>query len=225
MRVLLICDDYYHPGNIPAEGAASLEKHGFRFDTVNAAENLNYEKMKEYPVILLCKSEQVTQDENSSWKTAAIQQAFTDYVENGGGLLAVHSALVAGKQTEQLDRLLGSRFYFHPAACPVLVQPIKPHPVTEGAGQFLETDEHYRLEILDENIEIFMASYSNAQGSPEKYESDPFNNAEAWISPAGYVRKQGKGRICVLTPGHFLPVWLNNEFQRILENALHWCAG
>ena len=146
-------------------------------------------------------------------------------MENGGGLLAVHSGVTAGEHTEELDRLIGCRFASHPNACPVTVQPLKPHPVTENAGMFCETDEQYRIELLAPDADIIIASYSPPQGETEKYADDPYHNTPACICPAGYVRTQGKGRICVLTPGHNLPVWLNPQFQQILINALRWCAG
>jgi len=117
--------------------------------------------------------------------------------------------------------------YFSSSACPVTVQPIKPHPVTEGVEMFCETDEHYRIEILAKDADILAASYSPPQ-SPETSETGRDKNVKnitAWISPACYVRTQGKGRICVLTPGHFLPVWHNPQFQRMLVNGLDWCSG
>jgi type 1 glutamine amidotransferase len=43
--------------------------------------------------------------------------------------------------------------------------------------------------------------------------------------PAGWLRSEGRGRVCALTPGHNLEVWLNPEFQKLLSNALHWAAG
>ncbi|MCL2128580.1 MAG: ThuA domain-containing protein, partial [Treponema sp.] len=133
--------------------------------------------------------------------------------------------VVAGEHTGELDRLIGCRFAYHPCGCPVTVQPLKPHPVTEGAGVFCETDEHYRLEMLAPDADILIASYSPPQGEKEKYGEDPYNNSPAWICPAGYVRTQGRGRVCVLTPGHNLAVWHNPHYQKILANALRWCAG
>jgi len=224
MRVLMICDDFYHPGEVPIDGVQPLKEKGFQFDIITNANDFKPEMLSEYPVVLLSKCDEVSKADRVSWKTEAIQKAFVDYVENGGGLLAVHTATVAGKQTEALDKLLGCKFVFHPVDCPVTVQPLKPHPVTDGVGMFCETDEHYRLEILSDDVDIVMASYSPPQGDPEKYETESYHNTPAWISPAGLVRTQGKGRVCVLTPGHLLPVWLNSDFQRTLENALRWCA-
>ena len=222
MRVLLICDDYWHPGQIPIDGAALLSEQGFQFDIISDAKDFKPNMLPDYPVVLMAKSDQVSQQDKASWKTEEVQQAFVNYVENGGGLLAVHSGTVAGENTEALNRLIGCRFTFHPQACPVTVQPLKSHPVTEGVGMFCEIDEHYRINILVPDVDIIIASYSPPQGEADKYEEDPANNTPAWICPAGYVRSQGKGRVCVLTPGHTSAVWQNPHFQQTLVNALRW---
>ena len=225
MRVLLICDDFYHPGQVPIDGVAPLESQGFGFDIISDAKDFSPDRLQSYPVVILVKSDQVSAADKSNWKTEAVQKAFIAYVENGGGLVAIHSGTVPGKEKKGLEELLGCRFTGHPEACPVTVQPIKPHPVTEGVGMFCEKDEHYRLEILSPDVDILMASYSAAQGTPDKYAEDPGKNTPAAICPAACVRTQGKGRVCVLTPGHLLPVWLNPHFQRALSNALRWAAG
>ncbi|MDR2572142.1 MAG: ThuA domain-containing protein [Oscillospiraceae bacterium] len=225
MRVLLICDDHWHPGDVPTEGVKPLEGKGFEFDVVTDMIGFDYSTFSEYSVILLCKSAEVKDSGREDWKSPAAGRAFVDFVEGGGGLLAVHSATVAGADSDILDRLIGSRFTFHPERGPVLVQAVKPHPLTEGVEAFCEVDEHYKLEILSDDADIFLASYSASQGEESKFATEPYNNAPACICAAGYVRVQGKGRVCVLTPGHLLPVWLDVNFQRLLENALQWCGG
>jgi len=225
MRVLLLCDDYWHPAQIPIDGVAPLATQGFQFDAITNAKDFSPNMLSSYPIVLLAKSDEVSQEDKTSWKTEDVQKAFASYVENGGGLLVAHSGIVAGGKTEVLDNLIGCRFVYHPNACPVTVQPIKTHPVTEGVGMFCETDEHYRIEIIASDTDILIASYSPPQGVAEKYQEDPYNNTPAWICPAGYVRTQGKGRVCVLTPGHLLPVWLNLQYQRTVANALKWCGN
>ena len=225
MRVLLLCDDYWHPGQIPVDGVSPLKEQGFHFDIIKNASEFKPDMLSGYPVVILSKCDESTPDEKKSWKTVAVQEAFIDYVENGGGLLIIHTGLVAGENTKALDLLIGSRFTFHPNDCPVTVQPVKPHPVTDGVEMFCEIDEHYRLDIIADDIDILMASYSAPQGEEKKYGDDPYHNSSAWIGAAGYVRTQGKGRVCALTPGHHLHVWHNPQFQRVIENALRWCSG
>jgi type 1 glutamine amidotransferase len=45
------------------------------------------------------------------------------------------------------------------------------------------------------------------------------------VQTAGYVRALGKGKICVLTPGHILSVWQNPMFKKLVTNAINWCLG
>jgi type 1 glutamine amidotransferase len=217
MKVLLICSDHWHPADVPVNGVKPLEKRGFSFDVLTDGALFDPEALKETPVVLLCKGE--------GWMTQAQEQGLLRYTENGGGLLIVHNGTVTGEQNFALAHLAGSRFAFHPNNCPVTVQPLKPHPLTQGVSGFTQTDEHYKLEILSDDIDILLASYSPPQGEEARYQEDPYHNAPAQICPAGYVRRQGKGRVCVLTPGHLLPVWLDAQFQQLLENALRWCAG
>ncbi|MDR0291140.1 MAG: ThuA domain-containing protein [Treponema sp.] len=225
MRVLLLCDDYWHPGQVPIDGTSPLAEQGFQFDIITDAGDFKPDMLGQYPAVLLCKCDEVSQADRQPWKTKAVQQAFVDYVEGGGGLLAVHTATVPGKDTEALDRLIGCRFVNHPNACPVTVQPVKPHPITEGVGMFCEVDEHYRLDIIAPDADILLASYSPPQGEESKYQEDPYHNTTAAICAAGFARGQGRGRVCVLTPGHNLAVWLNPQFQRLLSNALNWCLA
>ena len=225
MRVLLLCDDHYHSGQVPIEGVVPLKEQGFTFDIITDAADFKIEMLKNYPVVILSKSDQRSAQDKTSWKTEAIQDAFIEYVENGGGLVVTHNGTVAGENTDKINNLIGCRFISHPSQCPVTVKPMKPHPVTKGVESFIETDEHYKLNILTNDIDILFVSHSPSQGDADKYETDSYNNYESWIDTSGYVRTQGKGRVCVLTPGHLLPVWLNPNYQRLLKNAINWCAG
>ena len=167
MRVLLLCDDYWHPGQIPIEGVKPLENKGFEFDIVTDIEEFNVDMLSKYPVVMLSKSGQITKEDPDGWKTPEVQQAFIDYVENGGGLLVMHNATVPGKNTGAMDKMVGCRFTFHPQTTPVMVQPVKPHPITEGVEAFCEEDEHYRIEILADDVDILIAAHSPPQGDPK----------------------------------------------------------
>ncbi|MCL2203411.1 MAG: ThuA domain-containing protein [Defluviitaleaceae bacterium] len=225
MRILLLCDDQYHPGIIPAEGIIPLKEKGFIPHVIYDAKDFDPATLKDYTVVIMSKCDHMTQQDSSPWKTAAIQDSFVQYVENGGGLLVTHSGTVKGESTHTLDALIGCHFAFHPADCPTLVDVIKPHPITRGVAPFTEVDEHYHLTITARDADIFLASYASPQGEEAKYASEPYFNAPAAIRAAGYTRTQGKGRVCVLTPGHTPAVWRNPNFVRLLENASRWCAG
>jgi len=225
MRILLFCNDRHHPGHVPIEGMEPLKEKGFTIDVITDTADFDPAIIHGYDVLVMSKNDDTSNTIHSSWKTAAVQDAFVKYVESGGGLLVTHNGTVAGEETDKINRLVGARFIMHPNRCPVTVGSVKPHPVTKNVGMFCEEDEHYRLEILVDDIDIIVTSYAPSQGNVDKYETDPYRNYPAHIAPSGYVRTQGKGRVCVLTPGHLLEVWLNLEFQKLLENGLRWCAG
>ena len=225
MRVLLLCDDHYHPGDVPEKGLAPLKEKGFTLDVIYDAGDFDPAKLTDYAVVILSKCDHKSQADVAPWKTPAIQNAFIAYVQNGGGLLVTHSGTVAGDDTQKMDEFVGCKFNWHPANCPTTVDVIKPHPIAAGMNAFTEVDEHYHLTITAPEANIFLASYAAAQGDPTKVESEPYHNAVAAIRAAGYTLTRGKGRVCALTPGHTLEAWHNPEYQKVLGNALNWCAG
>jgi len=224
MRVLLFCDDHYHPGDVPTKGVEPLKNKGYTIDIISDTTTYNPATIFEYDVVIMSKCDHVTKESQNSWKAPEVQKAFVDFVEKGGGLIVAHNGTVAGPDTGVLDRLAGCRFASHPNNSPITVGPLKPHPITNDVNIFCELDEHYHLEILADDIDIVAASYGLAQGDSAKYETEAYFNYPEHIAPSALVRTQGTGRVCVLTPGHHVEVWLNPEFQKMLENAINWCA-
>ena len=45
------------------------------------------------------------------------------------------------------------------------------------------------------------------------------------MQPGGWARREGAGRVAVLTPGHNVEVWLHASYQALIGNALRWCGG
>lgn len=205
MRVLMICDDYYHPASVVHAGLDRLQ--GYEFDYIEDAGEWSPEKMAEYPVVLFAKSNNITAQNRDPWVTPEVQQAFVDYVRSGRGLLAVHSGTVY-KDMETMRALLGGVFDFHPRQCPVTVQPVAGHPLTQGVAPFTVTDEHYHMIMDDTAADVFATTVS-----------------EHSEQPGGWTRTEGKGRVGVLTPGHTVEAFTHPSFLRLVTNCLAWCAG
>lgn len=68
-------------------------------------------------------------------------------------------------------------------------------------------DEHYFMEIDDPQIDVFLTTSS-----------------QHGILPGGWTRTEGKGRVCVLTPGHHVEVWRHPSYQALIKNGLDWCG-
>jgi uncharacterized protein len=207
MRVLVLCDDYWHPARIVREGLCALKNERFSFDYIEDARGWSPEQMSGYPLVILTKSNNISSTDQAGWMTEAAQDAFVEYVSRGSGLVAVHSGTAGYDQMPRLRGLLGGVFTHHPPQCPVTVEPVPDHPLAAGISPFTLTDEHYFMALDDAQADVFLQSRS-----------------EHGVQPGGWTRAQGQGRLCVLTPGHNLAVWNHPGFQTLLSNALRWCA-
>jgi len=207
MRVLVLCDDHWHPGATVRGGLAPLGDRGFSFDFVEDARDWSPQGLSRYPVVVLSKANNVSATDDTPWVTPEVERVFLDYVKGGGGLLAVHSGTVYAEHPV-LRALLGGVFVEHPPQLPVTVRPHADHPLTADLEPFTAQDEHYMMALDDAEADVFLTTSS-----------------EHGDQPGGWTRTEGVGRVCVLTPGHNLEVWLAPPFQRLLERALRWCGS
>lgn len=207
MKILVLCDDYWHPAQTARKGLGALGSNEFSFDWVEDARNLSPQMMNSYPVVILTKSNHVSSNDQSEWMSDTVQAAFAEYVHSGNGLLAIHSGSAGYEHKTLLRSLLGGVFVNHPEQCPVTVSPRPEHLLSAGVDSFTLEDEHYFMEMDDPEADVFMTTMS-----------------EYGEQPAGWTRLVGRGRVAVLTPGHNLEVWLHPSFQALLRNCLCWCG-
>lgn len=208
LRALVLCDDYYHPGPIARAGLAPLEEHGWRFDWVEHASGWSAERMGGYPVVILTKMNHVAAMDTRPWLDDERQGAFPSYVRRGSGLLVIHSGLAGYEQLPAMRGLMGGVFVQHPPQCPVTVEAHVGHQLGAGCASFTVFDEHYVVELDDPQADIFLTTSS-----------------EHGTQPGGWARAEGAGRVCALTPGHNLEVWLHPSYQALLQQTLAWCLG
>lgn len=208
-RILVFCDDLYHPAATVRTGLAPLTAAGFAFDWVENAAGWDPGILAEYRLVLLSKSNVCSARDKTPWLAGSSEGVLGDFVRAGGGLVAVHSGTAGWKDWPAVRALLGGVFDRHPPPCPVNVEPRVGHPLTAGVSvPFTIHDEHYQMIMDDSAVDVFLHTRS-AHG----------------LQPAGWTRREGAGSVCVLTPGHFAEVWLQPDYQRLLANALLWGSG
>jgi type 1 glutamine amidotransferase len=209
-KILVLCDDYWHPAKTPRAGLQKLagDAREIAFDWMEDAKDWPALHFRDYPLIILTKSNNVSSQDKTYWMSDGVQTALVDYVRQGGGLLAIHSGTAEYKETPALRALLGGVFDMHPPQCMVTISPCKTNGLTSGIEPFTVKDEHYFMLMEDVPADVFLTSTS-----------------EHGEQPAGWQRTEGKGRVVVLTPGHNVEVWLHPQFQTLLRNAMIACAG
>lgn len=208
MRVLVLCDDYWHPARAPQEGLSALAGDGFTFNWISDATEWSEDRMAAYPVTVLTKSNNVSAANRDLWMNATIEQAFLKYVRAGNGLVVIHSGSAGYQENTVLRALMGGVFLQHPPQCQVTIEPCGPHALTTGVSVFTVQDEHYHMALDDPRAAVFLMSKS-VHGE----------------QPAGWTRTEGLGKVCMLTPGHTVEVWLNPAYQKQIINALRYCSA
>ena len=207
MKTLVLCDDYWHPARIPREGLGALNDVEFKFDWIENAQDWSAETMLRYPLVILTKSNNVSATDQTGWMTNTVQAAFSDYVHQGNGLLAIHSGTAEYAEMPVLRGLLGGVFIRHPEQCLITVNPRPGHPLCVGSAPFTIKDEHYFMALDDPQADVYVTTTS-----------------EHGEQPGAWRRIEGTGRVAVLTPGHNVEVWLLPSFQTLLLNSLRWCG-
>ena len=218
MKVLVICDDIWHPGEVIARGLKPLEEKGYELDIVMAAKDiLTKDMLYNYEVIINAKGNAHSPaNAKSPWfedgVTAVMPEDFREYIEEGHGFIALHSGNTYHPETRKdMVDLIGNSFIRHPKQCPITAYAVKDHPIISGIEPFTFRDEHYMIQLYnEEELDIFMETKSDT---------------EAGVQPAGYTKQVGKGRLVVLTPGHNCAVLLHPSYQKILANAIEYAAG
>lgn len=209
-RVLVFCDDLYHPAATVRAGLAPLAAGGeFAFDWIENAAGWNPAGLRDYAAVLLSKSNVCSAQDETPWLAGPHEGALRDYVREGGGLVAVHSGTASYRDWPIMRAVLGGVFASHPPPCSVTVEPVAGHPLCAGVeSPFAVHDEHYQMLLDDPALDVFLHTRS-AHGE----------------QAAGWARREGRGRVVVLTPGHFPEVWLHPSMQRLLVNALRAVAA
>ena len=206
MRTLVFCDDSAHPASLTRDGLAALGQPGLQIDWVEDPAGWSTDSLNQYPLVIFSKANNRSRADHEPWASEETGQAFADYVAAGSGLLVLHSGTALYDNTPSFCRLMGGKFTGHPPQCPVTVAPLTGHPLAAGSTSFTLMDEHYMMEMNDPDVDLFLHSES-----------------EHGSQPAGWTRTEGKGRVCVLTPGHNPKVWRHPSFQALLRNSLDWC--
>ena len=205
MKVLVFCDDLHHPAATARAGLEPLIAAGrHAFDWIEDASGWNPGRLPGYDAVLLAKSNVCSARNSAPWLAGETEDALGAYVRAGGGLVAVHSGTASYVHWPAVRAVLGGAFLRHPPPAPVTLEPRPGHPLCAGVdGPFAVHDEHYEMILDDAGADVFLHARS-AHG----------------VQPADWARREGRGRVVVLTPGHFPEVWRHASMQRLIANAL-----
>jgi uncharacterized protein len=205
-RALVLCDDQWHPVETVRRGLGALNDSPVDFEFLEDGSKWSASLMKSFLLVIVAKANHICRTNQNPWLATATQGAFRNFVGAGGGLMLLHAG-TCYQDLPEMRGVTGGAFLSHPAQCAVNIEPKPGHPLTRGVNAFAIKDEPYVMALDAADADVFLHSRS-----------------DYGVQPAGWTRTEGDGRVCGLTPGHNLEVWLQPEYQKLLLNALGWTA-
>lgn len=211
--LVLIGDQPHEPGHIeeglrPVFDATGVVPH-FTVD-VNALSAQNLAKVQ-LLVILRDGLMRPRQDNRThfTWMKPEQERAAVAFVEGGGGFLNLHNALGLYPADGPYLRLVGGQYTGHGPLERFQIEVVDAnHPVTQGVDSFFVADEQHTPRFDEQQIHLLLRSRSD----------------DGKTAAAGWVREQGRGRVCHLANGHTLEALLHPMFQKLMRNAVRWCV-
>lgn len=133
------------------------------------------------------------------------ERALLDYVQQGGGLVALHSASHCFRNSPRYAALVGAKFLRHGTGTFRTRNVAPDHPVMRGFAGFESWDETY-----------VHAQHNDAGRTVlERRDDEPYT----------WVRAEGKGRVFYTAWGHDQRTWTNAGFIELVERGIHYAAG
>ena len=173
---------------------------GYRFTRASSLEALPRLSLDSFRAIVLY----VHHDALS----AAALDCLDAYLEQGGGLLALHSASASYKEEPRFYEILGGRFVNHGPVEEFVVQQSVPEDGIFGTiPVFSVQDELYRHEYDPANRIHFHTVVGEER------------------EPVAWTRRRGQGRVCYCSLGHTVGAVRHPQTHQILHRGLTWVSG
>jgi type 1 glutamine amidotransferase len=130
------------------------------------------------------------------------------FLQQGGGLLAIHAASASFKEEPRFFELLGGQFIQHGPVESFEVQPAEPaSDLFAGIPSFSVTDELYRHNYDPNNHIHFYTTVGSER------------------EPVVWTRYHSSGRVCYCSLGHTLNAMRHPQVWQILQRGLAWVCS
>lgn len=144
------------------------------------------------------------------------EEALRKFVEDGGGIVALHGAIFSFKDSKFWKSLLGGEFAGHlKGTHPLSVQITDiEHPIADGIEKIEVIDEEYGHKYVEKVERHVVGKFK------KRPEGSQFTDLDII-----WTREEGKGRVVYIGLGHDEKTWGNPDFQKLVAQSIAWSAG
>ena len=158
-------------------------------------------------------------------EVAALEKSLLKFVKRGGGLTAIHGAIVFLNNSAEFSELLGGSFDFHPAQQEVTLNLVEPdHPLLKAFGgkKFVHVDEPYLFKnaYTKKNFRPLLqmdTSLLDCGKNQKKVTAD--------IRYTAWIKRYGKGRVFYCSPSHNAQSFERPELLQFLLDGIQYTLG
>ncbi|MGH7500480.1 MAG: PVC-type heme-binding CxxCH protein [Longimicrobiales bacterium] len=201
LKVLFLGDNGHHrPSARAKEILPALAYNGIDLFYTDEPSALDDETLDRYHALVLYNNQPEISPEE--------QAALFGFVEDGGGLVVLHSASASFQNSEAFIRLVGAAFKSHGTGTFSAVRLEPDHPVLHGVPAFETWDE----------------TYVHTKHNPDRTVLE-VRREDGHDEPYTWVRDYGSGRVFYSAWGHDERTWTNAGFQQLVARAIKWTSG
>ena len=212
-RALALIGDRYHSPVYIRDGLSKpLMQENIPVTYLEAHEALTASALQEFDLLIFLKDGMIwphgyERDSHVLWMTPEQQQAIWNFVQRGGGFLALHNSHGIYPPDGLYYQLFGGDYGGHPPPAEFTIRvEDKDHPITAGVEDFMVFDEQHMSKFYLDREHLLLRNISKANES----------------AAAGWWRVLGKGRFVYLSPGHTPEALGHPMVRRLIRNSLRW---
>lgn len=160
---------------------------------------------------------------NETIDTDAQKQVFKNFINNGGGFVAIHSACASERQWPWYWANVGCKFVRHPKLQPFDVKVIDhDHPSTSFLPDIWKwTGECYFLDHFNPDINVLLAADIETVDDAEKY-NYPNCKFGRHLLPLCWWHQYDGGRQWYTALGHNISCYTDETFVKHIEGGIKW---
>jgi type 1 glutamine amidotransferase len=166
-------------------------------------------------------SENLTEEARNK-KAAELEKCLLTYVRKGGGLVVLHGGIVMQNNSEEVSKMIGGSFDYHPVHQLLNVKLVDAdHEMVQafdGQG-FQHMDEPYFFKNAYDAYDFHPLLYIETNELKLK---KPVTSNIKYIS---WIKRYGKGRVFYSSPSHNAQSYDNPNLISFIMNGLQYAAG
>ncbi|MGC9327507.1 MAG: ThuA domain-containing protein [Candidatus Hinthialibacter sp.] len=221
VRVLISGGGDWHP-YAQCSGAlidAMRAKGGFLCSYTEDPLPLQYKHLKHFDVLVIYNGVYYLGDDQKQKAPTPeyIPPSITQFVQEGGGLIVVHSGMASYSDWNEYIDLIGGVWIWgtsaHDHYGTLKSDVVSDHPIVEGLPKSFEfQDEFYHTLKIQPWIKVLI-------------ESTHEKNGQTVTEPLAWVAKEtDQERVAVILHGHDMGSWGAPEMQQLMTQAIEWAA-